>query len=75
MFAQTPAPAPDTTAVVGTLGGKDFTVADVQKALATCGIEEAAVSTVGANLEEAFVAIVSGPADVSGPANSSPAVA
>jgi len=47
--------------------------ADVQKALATCGIEEAAVSTVGANLEEAFVAIVSGPA-VSGPAVSGPAV-
>ena len=35
--------------------------ADVQKVLARDGIE-AAVSTVGANLEEAFVAIVSGPA-------------
>jgi peptidyl-prolyl cis-trans isomerase C len=35
MFAQTPAaaPAPDTSAVVGTLGGKDFTVADLQKVL------------------------------------------
>jgi ABC-2 type transport system ATP-binding protein len=54
---------------------------DVQKALATGGIEEAAVRTVGANLEEAFVAIVSGPAnvtapaDVSGLADSGPAVA
>ncbi len=35
MCAQAPAPASDTTAVVGTLGGKDFTVADLQKALAT----------------------------------------
>jgi hypothetical protein len=49
--------------------------ADVQKALAAGRIEEAAVNTVGANLEEAFVAIVSGPADISGPADSSPAVA
>jgi ABC-2 type transport system ATP-binding protein len=47
---------------------------DVQKALATGGIE-AAVRTVRANLEEAFVAIVSGPADVPGPADSAPAVA
>jgi hypothetical protein len=49
--------------------------ADVQKALATGGIEEAAVRTVRANLEEAFVAIVSGPADIPGPADSAPAVA
>jgi ABC-2 type transport system ATP-binding protein len=50
--------------------------ADVRKALAAHGIE-AAVGTVGANLEEAFVAIVSGPAvsrpGVSGQAASGPA--
>jgi ABC-2 type transport system ATP-binding protein len=51
--------------------------ADVRKALATGGIE-AAVGTVGANLEEAFVAIVSGRdthAPVSGRDVSGPAVA
>jgi len=52
--------------------------ADMRRTLAAGGIE-AAVSTVGANLEEAFVAIVSGTAApgtaVSAPAGSGPAVA